>query len=1001
MRKIFYLLLIPALMLAQEQTKPVEGLRDNPPKVYAFTNVKIVQSPEKTIEKGTLVIRNGVIESVGANVQIPSDAQVIDLSGKVIYPGFIDLYTSYGLPKRGERPQTQQVGVQQQQAETKKGAENWNPNVLSSKLALNEFAPDQKEAERLRSQGFTVVLSVPQEGIFRGKSVLVMLADGKAPNDVIVKPVVAQHIAFIRGFGRDVYPNSLMGNIALIRQTFYDAQWYASAWDAFSKNPSLQKPEVNSSLEALQSSLKGEPITFETNDELDFLRCAKIAKEFSLNAWIIGSGYEYRRVNAVKSTGYPVILPVNFPKPPDVENPDDADAIDLRTLKHWYNAPENPKRLNDAGVTFAFTTFRLENPAEFLQKVREAVERGLPENVALSALTLTPAKLLGLDKILGSVEPGKMANFIITDKNIFDEESKILQVWIAGEKYDVEGMPEFDPRGEWKARINNDTLNINISGQIKNLRGRVRSGNKSVNLVKVSLFDNNLTLAFNGDSVGIKGIVRISAFVRKGTMEGYAEISGGERFVFSAVKISEPRDERPRQLKKVKFEPIPVTYPDGAFGLSKLPEQPEYVLIKNATIWTCSERGKLENADMLVRRGIIEKIGKNLEPPKGAVVIDATGKHVTPGIIDAHSHTAISGGVNESTQAITAEVRIQDVINSDDINIYRQLAGGVTTANVLHGSANPIGGQNAVLKYRWGSLPDELIFKEAPAGIKFALGENVKQSNWGDRYTTRYPQTRMGVEQIIRDAFKSALDYEKAWNTYREESKKKVLIPPRKDLQLEALLEILKGQRLVHAHSYRQDEILMLLKVAEDFGFRIATLQHVLEGYKIAEAIAKHGAGASTFSDWWAYKFEVYDAIPHNGALMEKVGVITSFNSDSDELARRLNLEAAKAVKYGGLTEEEALKLVTINPAKQLKIDKYVGSLEPGKQADFVIWSGNPLSTYTICEQTWIEGRKYFDRNEDLKMREEVKKLRDFIIQKIFEVKSITRPQPQFATQPN
>jgi len=275
-----------------------------------------------------------------------------------------------------------------------------------------------------------------------------------------------------------------------------------------------------------------------------------------------------------------------------------------------------------------------------------------------------------------------------------------------------------------------------------------------------------------------------------------------------------------------------------------------------------------------------------------------------------------------------------------------------------------------------------LIFKEAPAGIKFALGENVKQSNWGDRYTTRYPQTRMGVEQIIRDAFKSALDYEKAWNTYREESKKKILIPPRRDLQLEALLEILKGQRLVHAHSYRQDEILMLLRVAEDFGFRIATLQHVLEGYKIAEAIAKHGAGASTFSDWWAYKFEVYDAIPHNGTLMEKVGVITSFNSDSDELARRLNLEAAKAVKYGGLTEEEALKLVTINPAKQLRIDKYVGSLEPGKHADFVIWSGNPLSTYTICEQTWIEGRKYFDRNEDLMMRGFIKKQRAFIIQK-------------------
>ncbi|CUS88619.1 Imidazolonepropionase [Candidatus Kryptonium thompsonii] len=1003
MRKILFILLFtfPILLFAQQYTKPVEGLRDNPPKVFAFTNVKIVQSPGKVIEKGTVVVRNGIIQAVGADVQIPEDAQIIDLSGKVLYPGFIDLYTNYGMPKRREQTQreAQQPTPIAQQPKPEKGAPNWNPNVLSDKLAINEFSPDPKEAEKLRAQGFVAVLSVPTEGIFKGKSVLVTLADDKSPNNVAIKPQVAHHIAFVLGFGRDIYPNSLMGNIALIRQTFLDAQWYASAWDAFYKNPSLQRPEVNSSLEALQGALKGELVTFETNDELDFLRCAKIAKEFSLNAAMIGSGYEYRRAEAIKNTGFPVILPVNFPKPPDVENPDDADNIDLRTLKHWYNAPENPKRLYEAGITFAFTTYRLENTSEFLQKVREAVERGLPQDVALSALTITPAKLIGVDKLLGSIEPGKMANFVVTNKNIFEDGAKILQVWIDGKKYDVEGLPEFDPRGEWKAYLNKDTLNLSITGQLKSLRGRIKKNDKSVNLITVSLLDNNLTLAFNGDSVGISGVVRISAFVKKDKIEGYAELLSGERLTFSAVKISEPRDETPQRVKKVKFEPLPVVYPDGAFGFAKQPEQPEYVLVKNATIWTCSNLGKLENADMLIRRGIIEKIGKNIEPPKGAVVIDATGKHVTPGIIDAHSHTAISGGVNESTQAITAEVRIQDVINSDDINIYRQLAGGVTAANILHGSANPIGGQNAVIKYRWGLLADELIFKEAPAGIKFALGENVKQSNWGDRYTTRYPQTRMGVEQIIRDAFKSALDYEKAWNTYREESKKKILIPPRRDLQLEALLEILKGQRLVHAHSYRQDEILMLLRVAEDFGFRIATLQHVLEGYKIAEAIAKHGAGASTFSDWWAYKFEVYDAIPHNGTLMEKVGVITSFNSDSDELARRLNLEAAKAVKYGGLTEEEALKLVTINPAKQLRIDKYVGSLEPGKHADFVIWSGNPLSTYTICEQTWIEGRKYFDRNEDLMMRGFIKKQRAFIIQKILEVKSSTRQQPQLATQ--
>jgi N-acetylglucosamine-6-phosphate deacetylase len=388
---------------------------------------------------------------------------------------------------------------------------------------------------------------------------------------------------------------------------------------------------------------------------------------------------------------------------------------------------------------------------------------------------------------------------------------------------------------------------------------------------------------------------------------------------------------------------------------------------------------------MLVSRGKIVRLGQNLTAPKDAVVIDGTDKHVSPGIIDSHSHTAISGGVNESGQAITCETRIEDVLNSDDIWIYRQLAGGTTAANVLHGSANPIGGQNAIVKWRWGVQLEELLLSGAKPGVKFALGENVKQSNFATArgVSVRYPQTRMGVEQLIRDRFNAALDYERSWKEWEQN---KLRIPPPRDLELDALLEIVKGKRDVHAHGYRQDELLMLLRVAEDFGFRIASFEHVLEGYKIADVMAKHGVAGSAFSDWWAYKIEAWDAIPGNGPLMHQQGVVVSYNSDNDQLASRLNWEAAKAVKYG-IPEEEAFNFVTLNPAKHLKVDKWIGSLEPGKDADFVLWNGNPLSTYSRCEQTWVDGKKYFDIQEDKLMQEQTTKERAALVQKILATK--------------
>ena len=476
------------------------------------------------------------------------------------------------------------------------------------------------------------------------------------------------------------------------------------------------------------------------------------------------------------------------------------------------------------------------------------------------------------------------------------------------------------------------------------------------------------------------GVNRFKGTIRDNSILGQVIYSDGLSRGWSASFNRSNEEKVKKPNSKEEASKLNVVFPEGSYGLDSKVLSPGSILINNATIWTSGPLGILKDHDILFENGKVKQIAKDIVIPRGnALVINGSGKHVTPGLIDAHSHMA-GESINEGFQNITAEVRMQDVIDPNDVAMYRALAGGLTTINLLHGSANPIGGQNVIMKLRWGSFSNDLIMKRAPQGIKFALGENVKRK----RSYGRYPETRMGVEQVIRDAFNAASDYKRKWNTYRRDVKlQRSIVPPRRDLELEALVEIMEGDRLLHAHSYRQDEILMLTRIAEDFGFTISTFQHVLEGYKVAERLAEHGAGASTFSDWWAYKYEVVDAIPHNGTLMANAGVSVSFNSDSDELARRMNLEAAKAVKYGGMSEEDALKLVTINPAQQLKIDKYVGSLEIGKDADFAIWSGHPLSTYSICEETWLDGKQYFSTPQDKYFRQRDNKLRNDLIQKI------------------
>lgn len=977
------------------QTEPTEGLHENTPRVFFLKGATIVPEPGKIIENGEIVIRNGLLESVGKVAKLPEDAFQIDLAGKTVYAGFIESYMvreEPGARSQEARTTSREPGTRK---EEKTVTASWSAKIRSDRWVLTGYEPDEKELKVLRELGFTVAHLVPRSGIFRGKSALLHLGNWSSKS-VIEQSRPVQALAFeTGGWGTREYPNSLLGCIALIRQTFLDARWYLQAWQTYERFPhDNEPPEVDHALEALGNHLEnGGVVCFEVVDDVAALRAGKIAAEFDFPLWLRGSGYEYRRLKEISDLGAFVILPVNFPGKPDVQTWESALQLTSGQLRHWDQAPDNPQRLKNKDIAFALSSSELKDRSTFKKNLLRSIERGFSKDDALASMTTIPARQLGVAEILGTVEEGKIANLVVTDGDYFDEKSDVAEVWIQGDRYPLVFEPTDDFRGTWSLRwelgetTRIDTLDV--SGKKSKPKGKLLVDTLEIPLKSVEFQENNaVSFLFQGDSLDLPGIVRFSGSIKGTFAEGQGRTPGGAIIHWFAQQIApfqEPKGDNKR-TEPEKPSVLTPRFPEGAFGFESMPEQPPLVLVKNATIWTSGPQGILEESDLLVKRGKIWKIGKNLsisENIKDAVVMDARGKHVTPGLIDAHSHSAASS-INEGTQAVTAEVRIEDVVNSNDINIYRELAGGLTIANILHGSANPIGGQNAVIKLRWGSPPEALLLKKAPKGIKFALGENVKQSNWGDQFSSRYPQTRMGVEQILRDAFSAARDYQRKWDDHRGRKAHTLKkIAPRRDLELDALVEILEGERFVHCHSYRQDEILMFLRVAEDFGFRIAAFQHVLEGYKIAEALRKHGAGASTFTDWWAYKFEVIDAIPFNGSLMHKVGVVTSYNSDSSELARRLNTEAAKAVKYGGLSPEEALNFVTINPAVQLGIDRWVGSLEEGKDADFVIWSGDPLSTYSVCEQTWIDGAMFFNLVTDRQMRKDVDEERARLIQKI------------------
>ena len=941
-------------LFAQDYFPSNSGVIANNSNYTAFTNATIHVSPTEIIENATLLIKEGKVVNVGKSLNIPKNTTTVDLSGKSIYPSFIDIYTSFGVtkPKRG--------GNGPQYGASRSGF-YWNDHVMPEQDVMASFKYDAKSASEMHKLGFGVVNTHMPDGIVRGTGALIALNNNADNAMRVIDGESAQYLSFSKSVtSRQSYPSSIMGSMALLRQMYNDAKWYAGG--------NIDTKDL--SLEALNRN-KDLPQIFDAGSRANLLRADKVGDAFNIQYTILGGGDEYERISEIKGTNASVILPIDFQLAYDVDDPFLASTLSLSDMRSWNQEPHNPRLLAENGISFALTTHGLKSKKSFSDNLMKAIESGLSKQKALEALTTIPASLLGKSDVLGTLKTGSYANFLITDGDIFEKKTKLFENWVQGTPHVIADMNTKDIDGEYTFKLLGEDYKLSISGSTSKANAKIESEDKSLG-TKMSYNNDWINLTVKTADSTKNEFVRIVANTTNGkTLTGKATMPNGTDLNFYASKVENDDSDTTAEKKKAEDkseEPFmsPITYPNMAYGFAEKPKS-ETLLFKNATVWTNEKEGILENTDVLIKDGKISKIGKNLSD-RNAIEIDATGKHVTAGIIDEHSHIA-AASINEGGQNSSAEVTIEDVISDDDIDVYRNLAGGVTSIQILHGSANPIGGRSAIIKLKWGESADDLIYDNSPKFIKFALGENVKQSR--SRSNSRFPQSRMGVEQVYVDYFSRA----KAYDALKKSGK-----PYRKDAEMEVLAEILNKERFISCHSYVQSEINMLMKVADQFDFNINTFTHILEGYKVADKMKEHGVGGSTFSDWWAYKYEVNDAIPYNAAIMHNAGVTVAINSDDAEMSRRLNQEAAKSIKYGGVTEEEAWKFVTLNPAKLLHLDKRVGSIKVGKDADVVLWSDHPLSVYAKAEKTIIEGVTYFDLERDRQMREAIKKEKSELI---------------------
>ncbi len=954
---------------------PVLAEQPDPPPYYAVLGATVVTGTGTTLEGATVLIADGLIEAVGTDIEVPADAWVIDGEGLFVYPGLIDAMTNLGQGEAEEpspRPRGAGGGPPGGGDEPPVRGPEDRPLTTPWKSAADLLAAADSRVEKWREAGFTAAVTAPGEGFFPGQAAMIALG-GDEPRDMVVTTPVAQHLNYAAR--SRTYPRSLMGRLSYVKQVLSDARHYDEAERRYRESPQgTVRPAYDRTLDPVRDAMnEGLPFLVPAHISREIDRVLVMAEEYQLRPILYGGQGAYERVDVLRESATPVLVSLDWPKEEKDRDPEATTA--LRSLYHQRMAPATPKLLAEAGVLFAFYSDGLASPSKIFKNVRKAIDEGLSSEAALKALTLDVARIYGLDSVLGSIEAGKIANLVVATAEPWAEDVEVKAVFVDGRKYEERKSeeptepPASDVSGTWALTLETPRGTREMTAELKmsddgKVTGEITSERGTRTLEKGRMSGEDLSWKTT-QTRGTRTMEASYSFTVagekvEGTMSAgpmTMDVTGERTAKAEAGGKKEGKDDEPA---------VSIAELGNALGLYRGPaKEMGLFAITHATVYTVSGE-TIENGTVVVEDGKIVAVGSDVKVPGKAEIIDAGGGSLVPGIIDAHSHIAIEGGGNEGSLAVSSMVTIQDVINPDDVAIYRALAGGVTTVNVLHGSANPIGGGNAILKLRWGQDAAGLRFEGAMPGLKLALGENPKRSRSAGQGNQRYPATRMGVMDVIRQAFTEAREYQKAWQEHESAAKAgKNPLPPRRDFKLERLVEILEGKRHVHAHCYRADEILQLLRLAEEFGFKIRTLQHVLEGYKVADEIAAHGAGGSTFSDWWGYKVEAYDAIPHNAALMTERGVVVSINSDSGEEMRHLNQEAAKTMKWGGLDEIEALKLVTLNPAIQLGIDDRVGSIEVGKDADLTLYDGHPLSMLSVVSKTFVDGDLYFDREAD------------------------------------
>ncbi len=928
---------------------------------------KVVRAPGETIENGVIIIRDGRIDDVGADVNIPANADVFDLPESTVYAGFIDALTHEGVDAK--KPSESELrALRDEYPDTKETIQPGIPEgyrrAIRARWRVAEmYAPSDKQIEAHHKVGLTAALVSPESTIMAGNSAVYLLNNEPLRRRLLLQDF-ALHADLARGTRNTNSPNDMRypatqaGAIALFRQTMHDARWQRDleAWHA--RNALGDAPPFDRDLAALGPVLdRKRPVAFFANGENEILRALDLAAQTQVEPMVVGGHEAWKVADRLKREGVPLILSLKFgdkpekPKSPIMdEEPQELPAWSSRAptfdngwhdrafepervyderLRLWHEKVDNAMRLHEAGIRFALSTYDLESPKELRKNLALAVERGLPEEAALAALTTDAARMLGLENMLGRIDDGRPANLTIIDGPLADKKkTKVRWVFVNGKPFQVD-KPK--PKVS-KAASDDDGDEPKPTDRDPETWEEV-VGDKDIDLNVMSLDDETAPEDEGHDAPEEE--------------EDAERGSDDEDADEKDEKKKEPQIVWPTFASEIKADRKPAFQTGGD------------VLLRNATLLTI-EDGDLEGTDVLIRGGRIAEIGQNIAKRDGVMEIDLTGYFISPGLIDAHSHLCINGGLNEWSLSVTPEVQLRDVIDHTPVGAYRAVAGGITAIHTMHGSANTIGGQNATLRVKVGKPVADWYFTQAPRTIKFALGENVKQSN-SRNSGNRFPGTRSGVETVMRRAFHAARQYAQKQEAFRaDKSNNNDPRPMRKDLRLEALCDVMDGNIWVHCHCYRADEILRLIDVAEDHGFRIAVLQHILEGYRIAPEIHRHGASGSSFSDWWAYKIEAFNAIPHNAARMVQNGIVTTVNSDSGEVIRHMNLEAAKSLRFGGLSTNDALRLVTLNAAIQLGVDKHVGSLKVGKFGDIAVFDAHPLDTFSKCVLTLIDGEVYF-----------------------------------------